>query len=40
VDVRIYEGTTAHGVELLENLEVKLDIRDWLAANLLLDPGE
>lgn len=40
VDVRIYEGTTAHGAELLESPEVKLDIRHWLAANLLLAPGE
>lgn len=40
VDVRIYERTTAHGVELLDDPEVKPDIRDWLTANLALAPGE
>jgi dienelactone hydrolase len=40
VDIRIYEGKTAHGVQLLDNLEVKPDIRDWLTANLTLSSGE
>ncbi len=40
VDVRIYERTTAHGVELLEDPEVKPDIRDWLTANLPLVSSE
>jgi hypothetical protein len=40
VDVRIYEGKTAHGVQLLDNPEVKPDIRDWLTANLPLSSGE
>lgn len=40
VDVRIYERTTAHGVELLGDPEVKPDIRDWLTANLPLASGE
>ena len=40
VDVRIYTGATAHGVQLLPNPEAKPDIRDWLAANLRLASGE
>jgi len=39
-DIRIYEGKTAHGVQLLDNPEVKPDIRDWLTANLPLSSGE
>jgi len=40
VDVRIYDSTVAHGVELLEDPETKPDIRDWLSANLPLASGE
>ena len=40
VDVRIYEGKIAHGVQLLDNPGVKPDIRDWLTANLPLSSGE
>ncbi len=36
VDVIIYEGETAHGVQLLANPEAKPDIRGWLASNLAL----
>ncbi len=39
VDIRIYEGKTAHGVQLLDNPKVKQDIRDWLTANLPLSFG-
>ncbi|MCH7997875.1 MAG: hypothetical protein IIA91_00115 [Chloroflexi bacterium] len=37
VDVIVYEGDAAHGVQLLANPRAKLAIRDWLAANLALE---
>jgi len=40
VDIRIYEGKIAHGVQLLDNSWMKPDIRDWLTANLPLSSGE
>ncbi len=40
VDVIVYEGEAAHGVQLLANPRAKPDIRGWLAANLPLVAGE
>jgi dienelactone hydrolase len=40
VDVIVYEGGTAHGVQLLDNPAVKPDILGWLAANLPLSSGD
>ncbi len=39
VDIRIYEGKTAHGVQLLDSPQAVQDIQDWLAANLPLSSG-
>ncbi len=36
VDVIVYDGETAHGVQLLANPQAKPDIRGWLASNLAL----
>lgn len=40
VHVIVYEGATAHGVQLLDNPQAKPDIRDWLTENLPLPSGQ
>ena len=40
VDLIVYEGEAAHGVQLLANPRAKPDIRGWLAANLPLVAAE
>ena len=40
VNVIVYEGASAHGVQLLPNPQVKPDMRGWLAANLPLSSGD
>ncbi len=39
VDVIVYEGASAHGIQLLPNPQVKPDMRGWLTANLPLVAG-
>jgi hypothetical protein len=40
VDVCVYKGTNARGVDLLDDPDVRPDTREWLSANLPFAFGE